>query len=197
MKNCDYQSKSIKFISVIMGFLLGGMMWRCRGEGGFGSSWGLYCVGLVIMLLIFIFYGKKDKMKYELIPFGAFLLGLGVTGYGNVIEQPAGIISSCVEYMGEENYYTTVSYKSGLIIFILMAFTFAPMFSFLVGSLFSDKKYNFKHYLIIIFVFFGAGYIFKATVAHPIMNLICPEQVELAKKGLEAAGYESLTPFSA
>ena len=42
-----------KIISVILGAIIGGFMWRCRGDGGFGSSWGLYSVGLVLMLIIY------------------------------------------------------------------------------------------------------------------------------------------------
>lgn len=192
--NQIYQTKGMKFISVIMGLILGGMMWRVRGESGFGSSWGLYCVGLVIMLVIYLFYGNRQGMKYEAIPFGAFLLGLGVTGYASVIEQPAGVIDSFVPFMGEEDAYRLVDYRSGLLIFAIMAFTFVPLFAFFVGSLFSDKKYTAKSYIIIILVFFGAGYLFKATVAHPILSLINPDQVDLAYDGLKDAGFGDMTP---
>ena len=57
-----------KIILIILGAIVGGFMWRCRGDGGFGSSWGLYSVGLVLMLLIYHFYGNRKGMKYEMIP---------------------------------------------------------------------------------------------------------------------------------
>jgi len=92
--NSDGLGKGMKALSVILGALIGGFIWRCRGESGFGSSWGLYSVGLVLILLIYNFYGSRKGMKYELIPFGAFMTGLGVTGYATVIHQTAGFIYS-------------------------------------------------------------------------------------------------------
>lgn len=192
-----YQTKAMKFISIVMGFLLGGMMWRCRGEGGFGSSWGLYSVGLIILLVVYTFYGNKPNMKYEAIPFGAFLLGLGVTGYATLMTQPAGILESDLPYLNGEPAFIPINYKSGLLMFIIMAFTFAPMFAFFVGSLFSNRKYGLKEYVIIILVFFAVGYIFKATISHPIYKLICPEQYLYTQKGLEASGLGDLTPYTA
>ena len=90
-----------KIISIILGAIMGGFMWRCRGDGGFGSSWGLYSVGLVLMLLIYHFYGNRKGMKYEIIPLGALMLGLSVTGYATVIVQLAGVVWSDLPYSGE------------------------------------------------------------------------------------------------
>lgn len=62
-----------KILSVVLGALIGAFMWRCRGESGFGSSWGLYSVALVLLLLIWHFYGKRRGMRYEMLPVGALL----------------------------------------------------------------------------------------------------------------------------
>ncbi len=203
-------SKSMKFLSVVLGALMGGFMWRCRGDGGWGSSWGLYAVGLVIMLLIYHFYSDRTGLKFEMIPIGSFLLGLGVTGYGTVIEQMAGVLWSDLPYSGEllngqspvitgeyGDVYVPVSPLSGTIIIFFMAFTLAPLFTVFVSSLFSKKEYGLKDYAIISVLFFVASLVFKATIAHPILKAVNPEQVQYAALGLKAYGYDYSSPFAA
>ena len=146
-----------KVISVILGAIIGGFMWRCRGDGGFGSSWGLYSVGLVLMLLIYHFYGKRKGMRYEMIPLGGLMLGLSVTGYATVIIQLAGVVWSDMPYSGEMlngldpvvvgqygDVYAPINPVSGAVIIFLMAFTLIPLFAFFVTSLFSGKEYKLR-----------------------------------------------------
>lgn len=213
------QSAGMKIFSIILGAIIGGFMWRCRGEGGFGSSWGLYSVGLVLMLFIYHFYGDKKGMKYEMIPLGGLMLGLSVTGYATVLHEFVGVIESDLPYFGEmlngdkplieffqENPETSeqlrfvcaeVNPVSGAIIIFLMAFTLIPLFSFFVTSLFSGKEYKIKHYAIVIAIFFISSLIFKASISHFILKLINPEQVEYAALGLKDMGLEFSSPMKA
>lgn len=199
-----------KIISVILGAIIGGFMWRCRGDGGFGSSWGLYSVGLVIMLLIYHFYGNRKGMKYEMIPLGALMLGLSVTGYATVIIQLGGVVWSDLPYAGEMlnglepvligqsgDVYAPIDHFSGAAIIFLMAFTLIPLFSFFVTSLFSGKEYKIKHYIIAIAVYMLSSLVFKAGVSHFIMQLINPDQVSYAALGLEAYGHNYSSPMAA
>ena len=199
-----------KIVSVILGALLGGFMWRVRGDGGFGSSWGLYGVGLVLMLLIYHFYGNRKGMKYEMIPLGSLMLGLSVTGYATVIEQLAGVVWSDLPYSGEMirglepvfigpngDVYAPIDHYSGAAIIFTMAFTLIPLFAFFVTSLFSGKEYKIKHYIIAIAVFNISSLIFKATVSHFIIQLINPDQVSYAVLGLEAYGHSYQSPMAA
>ncbi|MBO5935575.1 MAG: hypothetical protein J6Q94_08835 [Clostridia bacterium] len=199
-----------KFISVILGAIIGGFMWRCRGDGGFGSSWGLYSVGLVFMLLIYHFYGNRKGMKYEMIPLGALMLGLSVTGYATVITQLAGVVWSDLPYSGEMlngldpvligqngDVYAPIDHVSGAVIIFLMAFTLIPLFSFFVTSLFSGKEYKIRHYITAIAVFMVSSLIFKASVSHFILQLINPDQVEYAALGLKSCGYDYASPMAA
>ena len=199
-----------KIISIILGAVMGGFMWRCRGDGGFGSSWGLYSVGLVLMLLIYHFYGNRKGMKYEMLPLGALMLGLSVTGYATVIEQLAGVVWSDLPYSGEllggleavyvgprGDVYAPIDEKSGAVIIFLMAFTLIPLFSFFVTSLFSEKEYKIKHYIIAIAVFMVSSLVFKATVSHFILQLINPDQVAYAALGLKQYGYDYASPMAA
>lgn len=199
-----------KIFSVILGALIGGFMWRCRGDGGFGSSWGLYSVGLVLMLLIYHFYGNRKGMKYEMIPLGALMLGLSVTGYATVIMQLAGVVWSDLPYAGEMlnglepvlvgqygDVYAPIDHTSGAVIIFLMAFTLIPLFAFFVTSLFSGKEYKIKHYLTAAAVYMISSLIFKATVSHFILQLINPDQVNYAMLGLEACGRDYSSPMAA
>ena len=199
-----------KIVSVILGALIGGFMWRCRGDGGFGSSWGLYSVGLVLMLLIFHFYGKRKVMKYEMIPLGGLMLGLSVTGYATVIVQLAGVVWSDLPYSGEMlngldpvligqngDVYAPIDHVSGAVIIFLMAFTLIPLFAFFVTSLFSGKEYKIKHYVIAVAVYMLSSLVFKATVSHFIIQLINPDQVSYAAMGLEAYSHDYASPMAA
>lgn len=197
MKMEKSNSGFMKFISVVLGALVGGFMWRCRGESGFGSSWGLYSVGLMLILLIYHFYGRRKGMKYEMIPLGAFLTGLGVTGYATVIEQLSGYIDSFVPFGGQENALGQVDPKSGLIIILIMGFTLIPFFSFFVFSLFSDKEYKIYHYAIAAVIFFIVSLVAKLTVAPLIVNAINPDQVEWAARGLKEYGFDYASPMQA
>lgn len=199
-----------KIISVILGAVIGGFMWRCRGDGGFGSSWGLYSVGLVFMLLIYHFYGNRKGMKYEMIPLGGLMMGLGVTGYATVIEQLAGVVWSDLPYSGEMlrglepifvgpmgDVYAPIDPISGAVIIFLMAFTLIPLFSFFITSLFSGKEYKIKHYIIAVAVFMISSLIFKASVSHYIIQLINPDQVAYAAMGLKEYGHDYSSPMAA
>lgn len=199
-----------KIISVILGAIAGGFMWRCRGDGGFGSSWGLYSVGLVLMLIIYHFYGNRKGMKYEMIPLGALMLGLSVTGYATVIDQLAGVVWSDLPYSGEMlggldpvllgpngDVYAPIDHVSGAVIIFLMAFTLIPLFSFFVTSLFSNKEYKIKHYITAVAVYMISSLIFKATVSHYILQLINPDQVAYAALGLKEYGFDYASPMAA
>ena len=189
--------KGLRFVSVILGTLIGGFIWRCRGQGGWGSFWGLCAVGTVLTLLVYAFYGSKPKMKYELIPVGVFMLSSAVTGYGTLLMQPAGFVTSDVGFGGAEGMITApVSVKSGIAIMLLMGFTLAPLFAFFVCSLFSEKEYNILHYLSVIAVYYAISLLMKAYLSHYIMIAINPEQVRLAAKGLASSGI-NLTPMQA
>ena len=65
-----------KALSVFLGALLGGLMWRFRGTHGYGGSWGLVAVGTAFALLIFVFYGKSIKTDSFFSPCLRFPWGL-------------------------------------------------------------------------------------------------------------------------
>ncbi|HBL41141.1 MAG TPA: hypothetical protein DDY98_06070 [Ruminococcaceae bacterium] len=187
-------SAGMKVLSVILGTLAGGFLWRCRGESGFGSSWGLYSVGLILLLLVWQFYGRRQGMTYEKLLTGSFLTGLGVTGYATVLMQASGLLNSDLPYQGEV-VDVTINPYSGLFIMLIMGMTFIPFYSFFVTSLFSDKKYRLRHYAVAAVIFFGVSALCKLTVAHPILSAINPEQVKWAALGLRDSGLHYTSPM--
>ena len=87
-----------KALSVFLGALLGGLMWRFRGTHGYGGSWGLIAVGTALTLLIFVFYGKTIKNSFVLLPVLAVSMGLTVTGWGASNGLLSGFIHSTAEF---------------------------------------------------------------------------------------------------
>ena len=153
-------------------------------------------MGLMMILLIYQFYGRKSAMKFELIPIGALLTGLGVTGYGTVIDQMAGVLYSDQPYRGEV-VYSPVSPWSGAAIILCMGITLIPFYALFIGTLFSEKEYKLKHYILAVVLFFAVGYVMKASLSHVLLKLINPEQVNYAALGLADAGYDYTSPFAA
>lgn len=190
----SYPTTFQKIISIILGTLVTGFMWRCRGDGGFG----MFSAALVLLLLIYNFYGKRAGMKFELIPIGALLMLIGKTGYGTVIDQLSGTVWSDLPYPFASGaaMRAPVSMASAATIIMIMGFTLVPLFAFFIGTIFSDKKYNLGHYVVAIVIFFAVSTIAKATVAHPILKAINPDQVEWAAKGLLDYGV-NMTPQKA
>ena len=50
------KSTTKQIIEIIMGALLMGLLWRVRGEHGWGSSWGLLNAGFIFTLFIQFFF---------------------------------------------------------------------------------------------------------------------------------------------
>ena len=189
--------KGMKFLSVILGSLLMGFMWRARGSHGFGSFWGVVAVGGIFTLLIFAFYGNRAKMKYELMPMGAVMMGITVPAWGCVISMPGGIIGSTAAFSGSDaQSFSSISQGRGTVMMLLLGFSLVCLYGIFAGSFFSEKEYKIKHYLVFIAVFFAVEILAKTTFAHNIMNVLAPEVVDGFKRGLADAGVtDSLRRF--
>ena len=68
-------SGGTKALMLIAFSIMTGFMWRVRGDHGWGSMWGMFAVGVAMMLFIFAFFGNRKKMNYEAIPVAVILLG--------------------------------------------------------------------------------------------------------------------------
>ncbi|MBR4766705.1 MAG: hypothetical protein IK085_08080 [Clostridia bacterium] len=183
-------ARTQKLLSVILGALLGGLMWRFRGTHGYGGSWGLIAVGTALTLLIFAFYGStiKSRNGFVLLPVFAISAGLTVTGWGASNGLLSGYIYSVAEFPGEGEKVLLFSQPRALVIMMLMGFGLSCLFGLFAGSLFSGRNYKLCDYFILIAVFFFFSYLAKATFSHLFIKAVSPQIVDLFKDGLNAAG---------
>ena len=87
-------SPAVKTLSVFACAFMTGILWRARGSHGFGSMWGMFAVGVALVLFIFALYGNRRKMSYEAIPAAVILLGITNGGWGTLNSQIGGYLGS-------------------------------------------------------------------------------------------------------
>lgn len=188
---------STKIFAVITAALMTGFMWRVRGEHGWGSMWGMFAVGVVLILLIYALFGDKKKMNYAMLPVSVLLLGITNGGWGTLNSQMGGYLTSTAPFTGEEAArLVEIDPVHGLFMMLFLGFGWMPLFAFIVGSLFSPKEYKLKHYIILIAVFYAVTYIFKFSLSHFILEAVHPEAVAYCKEGFADRGIE-LSPMMA
>lgn len=186
-----------KVFAVIAGAFMTGLMWRLRGNHGFGAKWGMFCVALTIVLFVFTLYGKHKKMNFEMIPVLSGLAALTAGGWGTLNSQMSGYLSSNAYFTGEEVYRSVeISNYSGISIMLLLGFGWLPLFACAMGILFSKRDYKLKDYIVFIGTYYVVMLIASITVAHPLLQLINPQAVEGAAAGLLDAGYD-MSPMKA
>ncbi|MBR4859149.1 MAG: hypothetical protein IKU08_08185 [Clostridia bacterium] len=187
----------IKALLVITCAVMCGFMWRVRGTHGWGSMWGMFAVGVMLVLFIFAFFGNRKKMSLEAIPVAVILLGITNGGWGTLNSQMGGYLGSTVPFTGEEAVAVTeISPWSGMAAMLLLGFGWMPLFAMFIGTLFSKKEYKIGHYIALIAVFYAVVYIFQFFVAHYIVPFVNSDAVEAFKLGLADRGHE-MTPMMA
>lgn len=190
-------SAGTKAFMLIAFSIMTGFMWRVRGDHGFGSMWGMFAVGVAMILFIYAFFGNRKKMNYEAIPLAVILLGITNGGWGTLNSQMGGYLGSTANFTGEEAArLIEISPFSGLGIMLLLGFGWMPLFALFLGSLFSNKEYKIKHYIMLIAVYYVFMLAMQAFASHYILPLINPEAVEGFKAGLADRGIDA-TPFKA
>ena len=186
-----------KTLLVLVFAIMTGFMWRVRGDHGWGSMWGMFAVGVMLVLAIFAFYGNRRKMSYEAIPVAVILLGITNGGWGTLNSQMGGYLGSTVPFTGEEvDRVVAISPYSGLWVMLLLGFGWMPLFALYIGSLFSKKNYKIKDYIILVAIFYVVVYAFQFFAAHYILPFIHGEAVEYFKQGLADRGIE-MSPMMA
>lgn len=186
-----------KILAIITGALLVGFMWHVRGQHGFGAKWGMYSVCFCIVLFVYALYGKRQKMNYEMLPLAAAFGAITAGGWGTLNSQIGGVLGSSAPFPGEEVVqYTQISSASGWAIMFLLGFGWLPLFSIVLGSLFSKKKYEFKDFVIFVGVYYVAMLICNLTVSHLVLKVINPQAVECCAEGIKAMGH-NMSPMKA
>lgn len=186
----ELNAKAKTFMVLAFAFLTG-FMWRVRGSHGWGSMWGMFAVGVAMVLFIFAFFGNRKKMSYEAIPVAVILMGITNGGWGTLNSQMGGYLGSTVPFTGEEAVATVeISPWYGLWVMLLLGFGWMPLFSIFLGSLFSKREYKISNYIAIIAVFYALVAVFMFTLSHFIVPYITPTAVDMFKEGLADKGIE-------
>ena len=193
-------SGGTKTLMLIAFSIMTGFMWRVRGDHGWGSMWGMFAVGVAMMLFVFAFFGNRKKMNYEAIPVAVILLGITNGGWGTLNSQMGGYLASGGDakslFSDGLEKIVEISPWSGFAVMMLLGFGWMPLFALFLGSLFSKKDYKIKHYIILIAVYYVSMLAMQAFAAHYILPLINPQAVEGFKEGLADRGIDA-TPLKA
>ncbi len=180
-----------KCVAILIGAFLMGMLWRQRGDHGFGGMWGMFAVSAGFCLYLFSVFKDKMKINYELFPITLVSMAVTVTGWGTLLEQPLGRLASAVPFAGETAVRVVeMNPLSGVLIMLCLGFGWMPLFGFMMGRFFSNKPYTLKHILTAFAVFFAAELLLKATAAHLALRLINPDAVSLFQSGLIDQGIQ-------
>lgn len=191
LKETRQLTPGVKTLMVLGFAVMTGFMWRVRGEGGYGSMWGMFAVGVMLVLFVFAFFGNRRKMSYEAISAAVILLGITNGGWGTLNGQMGGYLGSTVPFTGEEAAATVeINPWYGLWVMLLLGFGWMPLFSIFMGSLFSKREYKIKNYIAIIAVFYVFVAAFMFFIAHFILPYISPTAVEMFNDGLADKGIE-------
>lgn len=186
-----------KTLMVFAFAIMTGFMWRVRGSHGWGSMWGMFAVGVAMILFIFAFFGNRKKMSYEAIPIAVILMGITNGGWGTLNSQMGGYLGSTAPFTGEEVAATVeINPYYGLWVMLLLGFGWMPLFSIFLGSLFSKREYKISNYITIIAVFYALVAVFMFTLSHFILPYISPTAADMFKDGLADKGIE-MSPMMA
>ena len=196
-------SKLKNVLSILVGALLMGLLWRIRGTGGWGSSWGLLNAGAVFMLFVVIIAGPRKKLNLGWIGVSSLAFMLTVPTWGTFLSLMTGILSrtvdegwapdpnnagefikTAVNIQGERE----ITVLSAVIIMLILGFGLATLWGIMLGRGFSNKRWRIFDFVILVAVFFVAMYVSRATLAHTLAKLIQPEALDLFKEGLFRQG---------
>lgn len=178
---------------IVMGALLMGLLWRVRGEHGWGSSWGLLNAGFVFTMFIVFIKGSRKKLDLGWIGLTALSFMITTPGWGTLLNQITGVL-----HTADESYAATVytTIPAAIFLMLCLGFGLAAIFGIMLGRGFSEKQWKIKDFVILIAVFCVTDLLVNLFISPFILKLIQPEAVELFQKGLEINGSD-LAPYSA
>ena len=170
-------------LAILLGALLMGLLWRVRGEHGWGSSWGLLNAGFVFTMFLVVIKGSRQKLDIGWLSLTALAFMLTTPGWGTLLSQITGIIYDAEDWInGGSDVYTSVG--SAVFLVLCLGFGLASLFGIMLGRGFSEKQWKIKDIVILLAVFYITDLI--ASVVSPfILNAVQPEAAQVFEKGLE------------
>ncbi len=179
-------------LHILLGALLMGLLWRVRGEHGWGSSWGLLNAGFVFTMFIVIIKGSRQKLDIGWLSLTALSFMLTTPGWGTLLSQITGIIYDAEDWsIGGSDVYTSVG--SAVFLMLCLGFGLASIFGIMLGRGFSEKQWKIKDFVILIAVFYITDLIATAVISPFILNAVQPEAAQVFEKGLEIQNIDGST----
>ena len=176
-------------LTILLGALLMGLLWRVRGEHGWGSSWGLLNAGFIFTMFLVVIKGSRQKFDIGWLSLTALTFMLTTPGWGTLLSQITGIIYDAEDWFnGGSDVYTSVG--SAVFLMLCLGFGLASLFGIMLGRGFSDKQWKIKDIVILLAVFYITDLIATAVISPFILNAVQPEAAELFEKGLEIQGFD-------
>ena len=175
------------FLTVLVGALLMGMLWRFRGEQGWGSSWGLLAAGFIFTMFLVSVTGERKKLDLGWLGVTAVSFMLTVPSWGTLLYQITGVLYY-KEFWAHGDEYCTVSVFSAVFLMLCLGFGLASVYGVMLGRAYSGKAWKIRDFIILLAVFYAADLISKATLSHWVLNLVQPQAAEMFEKGLQNAG---------
>ncbi len=174
---------------VLMGALLMGLLWRVRGEHGWGSSWGLLNAGFVFTMFLVVIKGSRQKLDIGWLSLTALSFMLSTPGWGTLLSQITGIIYDAEDWFnGGNDVYTSVG--SAIFLMLCLGFGLASIFGIMLGRGFSDKQWKIKDIVILLGVFYIVDLIATAAISPFILNAVQPEAAQVFEEGLKIQGID-------
>ncbi len=172
-----------KLLTILMGAMLLGLLWRVRGEHGWGSSWGLLNAGFVFTLFVVLIKGARQRLDMKHIALISISFMFTTPGWGTLLNQITGVIYSPEDLsLGLETTYTSIG--SAVFLMLCLGFGLASLFGIMLGKSFSAKEWKLRHFLILLGVFYATDLIADAFISPFILNAVQPEAAEVFEKGL-------------
>lgn len=180
------RSKSYSFFTVLAGALLMGFLWSVRGTHGWGSSWGLLNAGFIYTVFVICINGGRKKLGLGWLSITAISFMLTTPAWGTLLKQICGYIS--FSFSDTEVVAANVSAFSAIFLMLCMGFGLAALYGILLGRAYSDVKWKWWHFAVIIAVFYAVDLLSKAFLSHWILELVQPQAKDVFAQGLEMAG---------
>ena len=171
-------------LHILLGALLMGLLWRVRGEHGWGSSWGLLNAGFVFTIFLVVVKGSRQKLDIGWLSLTALSFMLTTPGWGTLLNQITGIIYDAEDWsVGGSDVYTSVG--SAVFLMLCLGFGLASLFGIMLGRGFSEKQWKIKDIVILLGVFYITDLIASAVISPFILNAVQPEAAQVFEKGLQ------------
>ncbi len=189
MLKTEKRSALQEIVIVLIGGLLMGMLWRARGEHGWGSESGVLMVGFVYTLFVTVVLGQRKKMDLGWFAFTVSSFVLTTPAWGTLLNQITGLLNASAT-VDDEILTADISVFSGVFMMLCLGLGMATIYGILLGRGYSDKQWRVRDIVILLIVFYAVDLITKASVSHWIIQLVQPQAAELFEEGLAKAGIE-------